>query len=43
VIDYSATSDLKANEIVEDLRRRFIEWTRWPTIDAPDQVEAMRE
>lgn len=42
VIDYG-TSDLKSNEIVEDLRRRFIEWTSWPTIDAPDQVEAMRE
>ncbi len=42
VIDYSAT-EFKANEIVDDLRRRFVEWTGWPTIDAPDQVEAMRE
>lgn len=42
VIDYAATK-LGPSEIVEDLRRRYADWTGWPLIEAPDLDAAMRE
>lgn len=42
LIDYSA-AELGPGEIVEDLRLRFIEWTGWPMVEAPDVGAALRE
>ncbi|MAY75604.1 MAG: hypothetical protein CMJ31_12995 [Phycisphaerae bacterium] len=41
IIDY-ANSDIPADQIAEDLRRRFLNWTGWPANDSPPpwQVEA---
>jgi 1-acyl-sn-glycerol-3-phosphate acyltransferase len=42
MIDYSQ-GELGPGEIVEDLRKRFADWTGWPLVEAPDLDAAMRE